>query len=154
MGNLVHIGRQLVVHLDQRGVHLLTHFKLDRYHTLAAFNRRVDVFDPGNLPHDPFQRLDGQGGYLVNRRTGVLDKDIDHRHGDLRILLPGRHHQARHAQQEHGDIEQRRERRLDEKLGGLARKPQLFLCFGTSLLNRIGIGVTHTVVNPLTQTLG
>ncbi len=51
--NLVHVGHQLVVELDQRGLHLLADFELHRDHALAALRGGVDVLDPRDLAHHP-----------------------------------------------------------------------------------------------------
>ena len=54
------------------------------------------------LTHDPFQWLSDQAGDLLGGGTGVLHKDIHHRHGDLRIFLPRGEHQAQQADGQEG----------------------------------------------------
>jgi hypothetical protein len=93
--DLVEIRLQLVVHLDDRFAEVLADLETDRHHALFALGRRVHVLDTRDLAHHALQRVDRHSGDLPGRGTGVLDEHVDHRHRDLRILLPRGHDQAK-----------------------------------------------------------
>jgi hypothetical protein len=105
--DLVLIGGQLVVDLDQGWAHRLADIELDGDHAPVALSGGVDVLDARNLAHDPLQRLHGEVTDLLGRGPGVLHHDVDHGDRDLRVFLPRRHDQAEQAHHEHGDIEER-----------------------------------------------
>ena len=105
--DLVLIGGELVVDLDQGRAHGLADIELDGDHAAVALGRGVNVLDARYLAHDPLQRLHGEVTDLLGRGPGVLHHDVDHGHRDLRIFLPRRHDQAEQAHHEHGDIEER-----------------------------------------------
>ena len=114
--DLVHVGRQLVVELDQRRPHLLADDELDGDDRLVAHGGGVDVIHPLDLHHDLLQRHGHLVDHLLGAGAGILDEDIDHRYRDLRVFLPRRGDQPHDTQQEKADQQQRRQRRVDELL--------------------------------------
>ena len=126
VGDLVHVGGQLLVDLHQGGLHFLPHLELHRHHAAATLGNGIHMLHALDLPHHAFQGLDGQGSHFLHGRAGVLDEQIDEGNGDLRILLPRRQDQACQAQQEHGDIQQGRQGRIDEEARRTSRDPEIF----------------------------
>ncbi len=123
--DLVEVGLDLVVELDQRRAHLLADLELHGHHGAVAFGGGVDVLDAGDLAHQPLERVGGERGHLLGGDAGILEEHVDHRHRDLRIFLPRREDQAHDAEPEAGEQEQRRQRRIDEGLREAAGKPEI-----------------------------
>ncbi len=122
----VEVGLDLVVELDEGLPHLFAHFELHRHHRAVALRRRVDVIDAGDLAHQPLQRVGGEARHLLRGDAGIGEEHIDHRHRDLRVFLPGCEDQPHDTEAETGQQQQRRERRIDERLGKTAREAEPF----------------------------
>jgi len=115
--DLVEIGLQLVVHLDDRGPQLFADQEAHCHHGTTAFGSRIHVPHTGNLVHDPFQRFGHQAGDLSRRSAGILDEYVDHGHRDLRVFLTRREHQTQQTDRQCGHHQQRGNRGIDKGAG-------------------------------------
>ncbi len=127
--DLVEVRLHLVVELDQRRAQFFADLKLYGDHAAMAIRAGIDVLDALNFAHQPFQGVGGKRGHLLGRGAVILKENVDHRHRDLRILLPGSRHQAENAQRQTGDQQQGRQGRTDETLCQLPGQAQRVLDF-------------------------
>ena len=75
---------------------------------------RIDVLDAVDALDDVLQRTRDEFDRLVGLVAIGRDDDIDHRHADLRLLLPGQGEHSDRAGDERGEQKQRRQRGIDE----------------------------------------
>ncbi len=131
--DLVVVGHELVVEVDDALLHVLADIEPHDGDAHAGSRHGVDVFHALDLPEelrhgfrDPLIDLLGGG-------AGVGDKDIDHGNDDLRLFLPGGDDDGKDAEHDRGDDDERRQLRLDEGLGDLTRR------FPASLLHQAAV---------------
>ena len=142
--HFVAVGVQFVINLDEGVTHGLPDLELDRDNALVAHGHGVDMLDSGNLAHDSLKWRNREIGNLSCRSARILDPEIDHGHGDLRVFL-ARNQQITHdAHHEHGDVEQRRERRIDEILGHAASEAEIGVVQFIQVVEIGGILLAHS----------
>ena len=107
--DLVEVTLQLVVDLDDGGTEWLSDLEAHDDHPALALGGGVDVLDAIDLAHHRLQRADGEVLDLLGGGARIVEKDIDHGHGDLRVFLPRRHEQPDDADDEGCHHQQRRE---------------------------------------------
>ena len=103
------------MNLDNRLAQILTHVEPHRDNCLAALGCRVGVTHTGYFSHYPFQRLGHQRGDLLCRGARILNENIHHGDGNLRVFLPGREEQPHQAGKQGRDQQHRCDRGGDEK---------------------------------------
>ena len=102
------------MHPQDGGVRWRTHEEAGGDHDLVVARLRIDVFDAVDALDDGFERLGDELHRVLGLEAIGLDEDVDHWHGDLRLLLARQREQRHEADREGGEQEQGRERRLDE----------------------------------------
>ena len=85
----------------------------------------IDVLDPADALDDRFERLADQFDRLGRGQAGRHDRDIDHRHRDLRLFLARDGDRGDQPDDHRGEQHQRGQRRLDRRPGQLARNAQI-----------------------------
>ena len=85
-----------------------------RHDDVVVLRLRIDMLDPVDALDDVFQRprheFDGVLGLIAVRRH----ENVDHRNGNLRLLLARQRLQGDQANEQGGQQQQRRQRRRDE----------------------------------------
>ena len=104
------MGAQLLVHAQDGGIRRGAHEEAGGDHDVVVTRLRVDVFDSVYALDDGLERF-GDKLYGVFRPQPIgLHEDVDHRHGNLWLLLARQGEQRDEAHGEGGEQEQRRER--------------------------------------------
>jgi len=121
------VGAQLLAGAHDRRLHVLADMELQRDHAHFLIARGVHVLQARDLGQHALLRADQQLGDFLGRCARHPVEDVDHRHGDLGVLLARGRGQTVDAEQHHHREQQRREWGVDESLGELSGKAQLHL---------------------------
>ena len=83
----IHVGAYLLMHAQDRVVRVRANEKTRRHQNLVVDRVRVDVLDAVDRLDDRFQRLGDEAHAVLGLEAVGPDRDIDHRHRDLRLFL-------------------------------------------------------------------
>ena len=122
----VDVGADLLVHAENGGVSIGADEEARRDDGAVVLGLRVDVLDAVDALDDGLERL----GDELRRRPPpcsplAATMDVDHRHGNLRLLLARQRDQRHKPERKGRQQEQRRQRRSDEGAGEIAGKSEL-----------------------------
>ena len=104
----VHVGAQLFVHPQDRGVGRGADKEARGHHHLVVLGLRIDVLDPVDAFDDCLERLGDQLDGVLGPQPVGAHVDVDHRHRDLRLLLARQRDQRHDAEDDGRQQEQRR----------------------------------------------
>ena len=124
-GNPVVVGADFLMNADCRRVRIGPDVEACGDHDLVVVGEGVDVFHARHALDDRLQRLADQFDRVRRPQPRGGDHDVDHRHADLRLFLPGNRHQGQQAHGDGGQQDERRQRRTDRDPGQPSGKTEV-----------------------------
>jgi hypothetical protein len=98
------------VHAEDRVIGARAHEKACGKKNAIILGRRIDVLDAVDRLHDHFERLGDKTHRVLCLEAIRPQRNVDHRHRDLRLLLARECDQGQQSQCERGKKNERRQR--------------------------------------------
>ena len=112
--HLVHMLHQGRPELHHTLLRILTHLITHRHQSHIRHRGRIDIIHTRNFSQRPLNRLGHPSLNLRRQRTRERNKQINHRHNNLRLLLPRCHKRRHNPHQQGSHHQQRRNLRIDK----------------------------------------
>ena len=115
--NTIEIAPDLLMHADNGVVRRRADQKPRRHHRAVVRRIRIDVLDAVDRLDDRLQWLRHKPDCILCLQSVRPHYDVDHRHGNLRLLFARQRKQGQQTQRQRRQKKQRRQRGIDEGFG-------------------------------------